>query len=601
MSFNKVKLPLLIFSTLLALVTGWMMWSKWQAEELWGYLPLWFFLGFWGTITLLVSYRSKTKHKHQLLGFSALAGLLLTLGFPPIPLTTLLFVGFIPLLLMERSISEAHPERSARKVFWYAYSAFVFWNIGTTYWVANTAFFAGIFAIWVNSLFMSIPFVLFHVVNKRMPKLGMIAFVSFWLTFEYFHLDHELSWPWLTLGNGLAQFPSWAQWYEYTGVFGGSLWILVANTMFYKVISNYYFHRVGISLKALWKPLAFLAVPLLISFALFFTYEEQGTASEMVVVQPNYEPHYGKDDVNELDRFNRHLELTLGAITANTEYVIFPESSFDRLEEGQLKNNKLIRKFRQALSDYPNLKIIFGAGGYRFFSASEAMGRPAIREGSSRNGDPFYWEAYNAAYQFSMNNDEIQVYHKSKLVPGAEFFPLKNVLPFMKPLVDKLGGSVAGFGMQAERGVFNNTDGYGIAPIICYESIYGEYVLDYIRNGADALVVITNDGWWDHTAGHRQHLLFAGLRAIETRRSVARSANTGISGFINQRGEVMSATAYDEPAALKGTVMLNNTATLYARYGDLIGRVSIFLSGILLLNLISKTWQRRAENTKRTA
>jgi apolipoprotein N-acyltransferase len=598
MSFKKIKLPLLILSAFISIITGWMMWSKWQAEELWGYLPLWFFLGVWGTIVLLVSIRSKTANKHRILGLSTLSGLLLSLGFPPIPLTTLLFVGFVPLLLIEQSIADTHPDRSARKVFWYAYSAFVFWNIGTTYWVANTAFFAGIFAIWVNSLFMSIPFVLFHVVKKRMPNVGMVAFVSFWLTFEYFHLDHELSWPWLTLGNGLAQFPSWAQWYEYTGVFGGSLWILTANTMFYKVIANYYFHRVGISLKSLWKPLAFLVVPLIISFSIYFTYEEQGVDSEMVVVQPNYEPHYGKDEVSETTRFNRHLDLSLGAISPNTEYLIFPESSFDRLDEGQLNNNQMLRKFRTALEDYPNLKVIFGSGAYRFFSASEAD-RPAIREGTSRNGEPFYYEAYNAAFQFSIVGNEVQVYHKSKLVPGAEFFPLKNVLPFMKPLVDKLGGSVAGFGKQAEREVFGSTNGFDMAPIICYESVYGEYVLGYVRNGADALVIITNDGWWDETAGHRQHLLFAGLRAIETRRSIARSANTGISGFINQRGEVISATKYNEATALNDTIKLNKVATLYARYGDLIGRVSIFLTAILLLNLIAKVWQARVERTKK--
>ncbi len=598
MAFKKIKLPLLILSAIAAVATGWMMWSKWQSEELWGYMPLWFFLSAWGAIALLVSYRSKTKDADRMLGLACLSALILSLGFPPLPFTTLLFIGFVPLLLAEQSIASAHPERSGRKVFWYAYNTFVFWNIGTTYWVANTAFFAGVFAIWVNSLFMSIPFVLFHLIKKRMPNVAWVSFVSFWLTFEYFHLDHELSWPWLTLGNGLAQYPSWIQWYEFTGVFGGSLWILLTNVLLYKVVANYYFHKVGISLKSLWKPFALLLLPLLLSLGIFYTYEEEGTDSEMVVVQPNYEPHYGKDHISDRAKFDRHLELTLESVTPNTQYVIFPESSFERIDEGKLNQAKVLREFRSALEDYPDLKIIFGSGAYRFYTATEPH-PPAVREGKSRSGNVFYWEAYNAAFQFGMKDDEVQVYHKSKLVPGAEFFPLKNILPFMKPLVDKLGGSVAGFGMQEERSVFSSPEGFDIAPVICYESIYGQYVLGYIRNGADALVIITNDGWWDRTAGHRQHLLFAGLRAIETRRAIARSANTGISGFINQRGEVIAASDYDEPRALNGTIKLNNKITFYTKYGDLIGRVSIFLTALLLLNLIAKAWQKRAESKKR--
>jgi apolipoprotein N-acyltransferase len=120
---------------------------------------------------------------------------------------------------------------------------------------------------------------------------------------------------------------------------------------------------------------------------------------------------------------------------------------------------------------------------------------------------------------------------------------------------------------------------------------------NYIRNGADFITIITNDGWWGNTPGHRQHLAMASLRAVETRRAIARSANTGISAFINQRGDVLQATRYWEQAALRGELRLNRELTFYVRYGDYIGWAAVWLSlaGILfaLVNGLLKRRMRR--------
>lgn len=102
-------------------------------------------------------------------------------------------------------------------------------------------------------------------------------------------------------------------------------------------------------------------------------------------------------------------------------------------------------------------------------------------------------------------------------------------------MVDKLGGSVQGLGRQRERSVFESGS-TKIAPVICYESIYGNYIGDYIRNGAEAIFIMTNDGWWDDTPGYHQHLAYGILRAIEFRKPIARSANTGISCFVDAKG-----------------------------------------------------------------
>src|SRR5690606_18143444 len=111
-------------------------------------------------------------------------------------------------------------------------------------------------------------------------------------------------------------------------------------------------------------------------------------------------------------------------------------------------------------------------------------------------------------------------------------------------------------GVEAEpknirRGKFQFT------PSICYESVYGEHTARQTRLGSQAIIVITNDGWWGNTPGYKQHFSFSRLRAIENRKSVARSANTGTSGFIDQRGNVVAATEYWKIEGLKGHLYLN--------------------------------------------
>ena len=97
------------------------------------------------------------------------------------------------------------------------------------------------------------------------------------------------------------------------------------------------------------------------------------------------------------------------------------------------------------------------------------------------------------------------------------------------------------------------------------------------------LFIITNDGWWKDSPGHRQHFTFATLRAIETRREIARSANTGISGFINQRGDVLMRTKYWEPDAIRHTMNANSKLTFYVKFGDYISRFCYYTGLMLLL------------------
>ncbi len=192
------------------------------------------------------------------------------------------------------------------------------------------------------------------------------------------------------------------------------------------------------------------------------------------------------------------------------------------------------------------------------------------------------------------NTDQIQIYHKSKLVQGVEFIPFSDILKPLENLSVDFGGTTGSLGTQDEPSVFISHDdpahaGLKIAPAICYESIYGEYIGKYINKGANLIFIMTNDGWWDDTPGYKQHLAYARLRAIETRRSIARSANTGTSCFINQRGDILQPTDWWKPAVIKGTLNANSELTFYTKYGDYIGRIASFLAVLMLVYAIVRS------------
>lgn len=573
---------------LFSIILFWL-WKKMSLLPLWGHLPLAVFVLSWGVfLLLLVQLKYKDKASHQLILLSILSGVVLALGFPPLPLTPVLFVGFIPLFILFKKIKT---EELNYHSWFFVFNAFVIWNILTTYWVANASFIPGIVAIWLNSFFMTIPWIGAIRIGKRLPKWRWISFIIFWLCFEWIHLNWEMSWPWLTLGNAWAALPQCIQWYEYTGVFGGGVWVLGVNVLLYYLFfdSNHFkFDIIWIRQKLFSKlgvaSLIVLILPFIVSMFLWFNFKETGTTVEVGVVQPNYEPHYEKFKIPEDLQLFQIEKLAAAAVTPNTKFVIFPETSFGEVGGVIRKNNinkdpRIIRLFDFMIAHY-NVPIVAGITSLNDIPADQL---PTKFSRAYRDSDPpQYYEIENAAIILKAKEEPIPLYRKSKLVPGAEIFPYKNILPFLKPLVDQLGGTTAGLATQEKRMVFESNT-LKIAPVICYESIYGQFVRDYINLGAQAIFIMTNDGWWDDTPGYKQHLAFGALRAIEFRKPVIRSANTGISCFINARGQVSHATKYGEEAGFYANCTFSDAKTIYAYFGDWIAYLALILGAILII------------------
>jgi apolipoprotein N-acyltransferase len=586
---NIIRWVLVITAAIVIFFTGRFM----LKEEFWGYAPLYFFISCWYLIVALIfPVFSKHPKKLKLLAMSSLAGFIFFLGFPTKPVTLFMFVGFIPLLYVEDQIYKWRDSISRWEVFKYSFHALITWNILSTFWVANTSFVPSIAAFTLNSFFMAIPLIGYHFIRKRLgERYRYISLVVFWLCFEWIHLQWEISWPWLTLGNSFAHYPFVVQWYEYTGHLGGSLWILLMNIFLYKFIIKLQ-TKVELKVDDLMYPVFTLFGPILISVMIYVTYQEKGELRNISIVQPNYEPHYEKFNVPEKLQIDRFVRLSEECLTDSTDYLLYPETIFGYFDIDNLNREIPIQRLKNVVKGNPRTNIVSGLSTLKYYSGTDELSN-ATRKIERRDGTISYLEVQNSAVQFNANNlDEYEVHIKSKLVPGAEIFPFRKILFFLEPIVRMAGGSVEGHGRTKEREVFSNDFGEKIAPVICYESVYGEYVGSYIKKGANAIFIMTNDGWWDKTPGHIQHLNFARLRAVEHRRSIARSANTGISAFIDQKGNIIDKTKYGKEATLQGSIRFNKEITFYSKWGDIIARIAILGSILLIISGILKRFRK---------
>ena len=514
---------------------------------------------------------------------SIFSGLLLWLAWPPMHYTTLfLFFGLVPMLIAIEDIIQSTSAKKGKQIFGTAFLGFFIWNTLSIYWVYNSLKIVGsVVAIPISlipyslgPLLMATAFWLyyrFRLITNR--SKGLVGLVCFWIAYEYLHQTWDLSFPWMTLGNGFAATHQWVQWYEYTGVYGGTIWIWAINILLFLIYTGFREaqttkHRQKMIITAA----LVLVLPLSFSLYKYYNYKEQADPSNIVVVQPNIDPYAKGGDIPVYQQMQTltHLSDSLGQV--NTEFFIWPETAIaDPINEDRIRTNNYFLQAQSFLTKYKNGTIITGAETQRYFNTRKTKtANPVL-------GTDEFIDNYNTALTIE-NSAEVHFYHKSKLVPGAESLPFGDALSFLKPVFEHLGGATGTYAGQDEPGVLYAQSGIGAGPVICYESIWGEWVAKSVRNGAQFIAIITNDGWWENTSGKDQHLDYAKLRAIETRRWVCRSANTGISAFINQRGDVVQQTKWWVKAAIKQDINLNSDLTFYVTYGDYLPRAGSFLA-----------------------
>jgi apolipoprotein N-acyltransferase len=485
-----------------------------------------------------------------------------------------LLIAFVPLLIVENDLAL----RGKKNVWMWAAFTFVLWNVCTTYWIMYATFWGMVGAVAITAGLETLVFWLFSIVKRKVSKCcGYVAFVAFWITWEHFFLNSEINWPWLTLGNGFSKDIHLIQWYDTTGALGGSLWALVCNVLIACIFckpKTKYLRRPCIIV------LVWICVPITISLIKFYTYTaSQGEECRVAVIQPNIDPFTEKfSSMSAMEQLAILLQAADSVADCATHYVIAPETALPGIWENGFNDNSYIGKIRQFCATYPQMRFITGATTFYDYGAIEPES-PTARQNKHTNS---YYDVFNSALQIDTSGT-VGVYHKSKLVIGVEMLPYPKYLKILGKFAIQLGGSSGGLGTQKERTVFASADNkFRVGVIICYESIFGEYCTDYVRNGANLLFIITNDGWWRNTPGHRQHLNYARLRAIEMRRPIARSANTGISAIISERGEILHRTAWWQRDAFAATLTTNAVITPYVRYGDAAAHAAQALSLLII-------------------
>ena len=520
-------------------------------------------------------------NKYTLVFLSVTGGVLSGLAWTGWCTGLILLGAFVPFFIIEIHLFENQKRYTPNEFFLYILPGLVIFSIIAIAWMRVASITGALLVIMGLSLLMAFSLWLAHIIRLRAGNAaGIVSLFSLWLSYEYTSLNISIISPWLNLGNGLAKDIHLIQWYEYTGTGGGTLWILLSNLILALTVIRAAEHKKSLTILILW--ILIITIPVSFSIVRYYTIRENPKeATEVVIIQPNIDPYTEKFVIPFKVQLQKVIKMANESATINTAWIITPETTIDDpVNLDDLQNDQYIKMIKELVAKYPSSSVVTGMVTYRQYQITDG---PPTSSAVKRGASGFYSDHFNSAMRIDTGLS-FEYYHKSKLVPGIEMQFLKGPGILISRILPYLGGTKWGYGTQAERVSFTHPNLlFKVAPIICYESVFGSYVTDYVRNGANALFIITNDGWWINSDGYRQHLTYASLRAIETRRPVARCGNTGVSSFIDIRGNRTMETDWWTETVIKGNIFPEERITFYAEHGDYVMRISLFMCVLILL------------------
>ena len=494
-----------------------------------------------------------------------------------------LLVALVPLLIISENLSDS--TRDWWRMCGWGAMTFLLWSAATIWWVWIATPIGPITAGIVGTFYNLCALMTYHYVSKRAHRaLAYTLLVTIWLATEWAYNSADvMTFPWLLLGHGFSG-DVWAvQWYEYTGIFGGTLWVLVSNIAIFEILRT---RTTAAKVRAAIVVIA----PIAVSLILLMSYTPSERTTQISVVQPNV-PCY-EDERFEAGKFDPTEDVAelLALVPASSTFVLMPESALAYLPRfgGSLEERNLdyyAPMLKYIIGDnIPDTKLITGASTLIRYGDVRATDTAHFYEGYG------WYDQFNSALLVNSEGIAEDIYHKGKLVIGVEAVPLKSLFDTFE--VD-LGGVSGQLGWGREHTLFTN-DGVKIGPSICYEGLYGGYFAGFAREGAEVMALVSNDGWWGNTPGHKRLFDFSRLRAIETRRAIARSANTGISGFISPTGEVIGERLlWDQEGVLTAELELREEKTLYTLYGDWNARIATYIGVLSLLYYVAYRTRKR--------
>jgi apolipoprotein N-acyltransferase len=321
-------------------------------------------------------------------------------------------------------------------------------------------------------------------------------------------------------------------------------------------------------------------VPLLFSLGIYWSYEPEAERVKVSVIQPNIDCYEEKFNSTPDKQLGNLIDL-MSQSPSDAKVLVMPETALPVTvdEDEPLAENEGYAILRNALQQsHSDAMATIGATTVKYYEG-DVPPTPTARESWG-----MYYDVYNSS--LLLGGDKEALHHKMRLVIGVEAMPL-----FLNSFVD-LGGMTGQLGRNDRATVFEH-DGLRVGPAICYEGLYGEWFARFVREGAEVMLLMSNDGWWGDTHGHRRLFDFCRLRAIETRRAVARSANTGVSGFISSRGDVEQRMDWDERGVLTQDVERSTRQTMYVTYGDWVGRMALLVTFLAVMYFIAYRVKRK--------
>ncbi|CUS97342.1 apolipoprotein N-acyltransferase [Candidatus Kryptobacter tengchongensis] len=522
--------------------------------------------------------KRKIFNERFLLAF--VSGVLLSLSFPPLKTGFFATIGFVPLLFLIDRLE------NYKQLFRYSYIAFFFFNLFTLYWVggwskeADPFLMVGcVLLILVHPILFFLPMWFYMFIKKNYGgKLHLFIFPFAFALFEYFRSTTELAFPWLTIGNTQTYFLEKIQFIEFTGIYGLSFLILTVNVIFYLALKEIFREKNFLSKSAL----RYFIVGVLIYivpdvygvYVLKSSDEDSFKEMKVGLIQPDINP-WLKWEGTLAEQLELYMGMTKDLIhrEPDVELVVYPETAITYYF--LLSPYRYHFNWFKSQIDSLNVAILTGFPDARFYDdPSQAPPSSHIIKDTGQR-----YDAYNAMGLFLPGSDKIQKYAKMILVPFGERLPYADVFHFLiEPL--QWGVGISNWAKGKDTTVFEmkrrNGEIVKFSGGVCYESIYPSLIREFVKRGAQFLVVITNDSWYGNTSGPYQHFQYSILRAVENRRSIVRCANGGISGFIDPYGRVQRKTKFHEKTQMADVIRLNDEKTFYTKYGDIIVHISGF-------------------------
>ncbi len=501
---------------------------------------------------------------------AVVSGILVVLSFPLFDYYPLAWVAFVPLLLSLWG-------KDSKKAFVAGYVFGLVYFVGTLYWIyysinhyGGFSFPASLSLVVLLCLYLSLypaifSFLFIKMIRKTELPALLIAPVL-WVVLEFARSYALTGFPWSSIGYSQYRFLHMIQVADITGIYGISFLVLAVNG----ALADLFLLRKRTGEMPLF-PISYTVVGLsvlLLAVIASLGYghwrlnqERSGKLINVSLVQGDIEQDKKWEPAYQNEVLETYFSLSRKAAGPSVQMIVWPETALPFIFDFDKANTERLIRFEQELGS----DLLFGTILVKDQSRSKTL-------------------LSNSAVLLDREGKNIYEYDKIHLVPFGEYVPLRSVLFFVDKLVTGIGDYVPG-----RQYIRADTEFGSFATLICYEIIFPGLVRKFYTTGGDFIVNITNDAWFGRTSAPYQHFSMAVFRAIENRKPVVRCANTGISGFIDSNGKILSETPLFKRLVLPGTVKTDETLSFYTKYGDLFSYLCIVLSIVLSLNI--KFWR----------